>query len=265
MYTLLLLTSVLLADTLELRGRSVSLHIGAPTCNAFASGAAGDGLTDDTAALQRAINLCSTSSGGTIVLPANGTFLSRALALPSSARGTALRIEGTLRFSNDTKAWGKVPSPCLTLAGADIALLGAGTVDGQGAAWWPCAKAGCARPTLVYSSASNLLVASLRFLNSPNHNLELYSSPQEVAGVTILAPPSTGTANPSHNTDGIGEAGGGGVPTARSKPERALPHSSHPPPHPPPLLQTCTAPPPTFTPAPSPLGTTTWPCTPVTL
>ena len=257
----LFLATALLADTYELRGRSVALHIGAATCNAFASGAAGNGVTDDTAALQRAINLCSTSSGGTILLPANGTFLSRALAMPSSARGTALRIEGTLRFSNDTKAWGKTPAPCLTLAGADIALLGSGTVDGQGAAWWPCAKAGCARPTLVYSSAANLLISSLRFLNSPNHNLELYSSPQEVAGVTILAPPSTGTANPSHNTDGIGEGWAGPLLTSHSTAHALTPAQ----PPPPLLLQTCTAPPPTSTPPPSPLGMTTWPCTPVTL
>jgi hypothetical protein len=53
--------------------------------------------------------------------------------------------------------------------------------------------AGCARPGLVTANkVTDLLIADLTFINSPNHNLELYASPFEVVNVTILAPPSTG-------------------------------------------------------------------------
>ena len=221
----------------SLSGRYLSLPLGARTCNAYASGARGDGRSDDTAALQRALALCGTAAGGTVLLPSNGTFLSFALTLPATAVGTALQIEGTLRFSNATQGWGKAPKACLTLAGANIALFGAGVVDGQGAAWWPCAKAGCARPNLLNAQVTSLLIKDLTFLDSPNHNLELYSSPLEVANVTILAPPSTGVPNPSHNTDGIGACPQGACASARMAPgssPQALTAGTAAPPLPPP-------------------------------
>jgi polygalacturonase len=191
-------------------GRLVRVDAGALVCDAFAFGAVGDGIADDTAALQRAISACAAApGGGTALLPSNGTFLSFALlaAAPPSSAGFALRVEGVLRFSNDTKAWAKLgAAACLTVAGSGVAVVGHGTIDGQGAAWWPCAKAGCPRPNLLnakVSGGAGLLIANLTFIDSPNHNLELYASPQEVFNVSILAPDSAGVPVPSHNTDGI--------------------------------------------------------------
>ena len=187
-------------------GLHVRVTAGARTCNAFDFGARGDGITDDTSALQSAISACATAAGGVAWLPSNGTFLSFGLTVPTSANSFALQVDGTLRFINDTKAWPASASHCLLLQGASIALSGAGVVDGQGAAWWPCAKAGCFRPGLVLAQdVKDLLIAgSLTFKDSPNHNLELYASPQEVTGVSIVSPPSTGNGPiVSHNTDGI--------------------------------------------------------------
>ena len=164
-----------------------------------------DGVADDTAALQRAIAACATAAGGTTLLPANGTFLSFGLTVPKAARGFALSVEGVLRFSNDTAKWPKGAPACIVVAGgAHIALVGHGLVDGQGAAWWPCAKAGCQRPDLVLAqSVQDLLIANTTFRDSPNHNLELFASPQELDHVTILAPDSANVPVPSHNTDGV--------------------------------------------------------------
>ena len=239
MRALFLISLLSLATGVILSGRYLSIPLGARTCNVYASGARGDGRSDDTAALQRALALCGTAAGGTVLLPSNGTFLSFALTLPATAVGAALQIEGTLLFSNATQGWGKAPSACLTLAGASIAMFGSGVVDGQGAAWWPCAKKGCARPNLLNARVSSLLIRDLTFRDSPNHNLELYSSPLEVANVTILAPPSTGVPNPSHNTDGIG-ARAKAFSRTRAGP-CSLPQHTHrgtlrpPPPPPPPL------------------------------
>ena len=185
-------------------GRHVRVDAGQLVCSAFAFGAVGDGRADDTAALQRAIEACATAAGGTALLPANGTFLSFGLSVPKSARGFALRVEGRLVFSNDTTRYKGVQACVVIDGGAGIALVGRGSVDGQGAAWWPCAKAGCARPDLVLAqSVTDLLIANLTFIDSPNHNLELFASPQELDGVTILAPDSTNVPVPSHNTDGV--------------------------------------------------------------
>ena len=185
-------------------GRHVVVDAGDNVCNVFSFGAVGDGRADDTAALQRAIAACATAAGGTTLLPSNGTFLSFMLTVPPSARGFALRVEGVLRFSNDTERWPKAAPACLVVGGAHIALVGHGVIDGQGAAWWPCAKAGCPRPDLVLAQGvTDLLVANTTFIDSPNHQLELYASPQELDRVTILAPDSANVPVPSHNTDGV--------------------------------------------------------------
>ena len=197
------------SDRVSYAGLSVSVRTSPRVCDAYAFGARGDGVTDDTAALQAALTACA--SGGTALLDRNGTYLSYGLSLPAATSGFALRIEGRLLFSNATAspAWRGVGA-CLLLRGAGVALVGAGVVDGQGAAWWPCAKAGCARPGLVVAQGvTDLLIANLTFVNSPNHQLELYATPFELAYVTVLAPPSTGAGLLSHNTDGCDVHGNG--------------------------------------------------------
>lgn len=184
-------------------GDWVRVPLGATVCNVFGYGAVGDGHTDDTKAVQAAITACA-ASGGVAYLPSNGTFMSWGLTVPKTSN-FGLRVEGTLRFFNDTAKWPTAAQSCLTFdkGSTYLAIFGHGMVDGQGAAWWPCAKAGCFRPGLVYThGVFQLLVANLTFVNSPNHVLELYATPFEVVGVTITAPSST-APEPSWNTDGI--------------------------------------------------------------
>ena len=187
----------------EIAGSWIRVRVSGPTCNVLDYGAVGDGKTDDTAAVQRAIVACTSASGGTTFLPAGKIFLTSALKLSTKSAPAALVIDGVLRFSNDTKTWPQSAAHCLTFGGgAAIALTGAGTIDGQGAAWWPARDA--FRPGLFYASdIPELIIANLTFLNSPNHNLEVYVGNTEIAGVTVLAPPSAGVAVPSHNTDAI--------------------------------------------------------------
>ena len=203
-----LLSSLLLSSSggaLVFSGNSVSVTVTGPTCNVLHFGAVGDGAHDDTAALQSAITACSGPAGGATLFPAGKTYLTFGLTVPPSA-GVALIIDGTLRFSNATSSplWPAPARGCLVFAGGDgAALVGSGVVDGQGAAWWPNPNA-ANRPNLVSTHAlAHFLVANLTFVNSPNHNLEVYASPAEISGVTVLAPPSTGVATPSHNTDAV--------------------------------------------------------------
>ena len=64
-------------------------------------GAVGDGTTDDTAALQRALDACAENGGGRVVLPGGRTYLSRSLFLRPNTelhlqRGAVLKATGDL-------------------------------------------------------------------------------------------------------------------------------------------------------------------------
>ena len=199
-------SSAAASSTSTYAGAYVRVTVAGPTCNVLDHGAVGDGVHDDTLSLQAAIAACTGPAGGSVLFPRGKTFLSFGLTVPASSRGVALVIDGTLRFSNATSSprW---PSPavgCLLFAGGDgVALVGSGTVDGNGAAWW-LQRDLPSRPNLVsMHGVTNLLVANLTFRDSPNHNLELYASPAELVGVTVEAPPSTAAASPSHNTDAV--------------------------------------------------------------
>ncbi len=62
-------------------------------------GAAGDGKTNDAAAIQRAIDACTAAGGGTVLLPAGRAFRSGTIALKSNVelhveRGAVLAGSG---------------------------------------------------------------------------------------------------------------------------------------------------------------------------
>jgi len=111
-----------------------------------AYGAAGDGATPDTLAIQRAIDACAASGGGTVSFRP-GTYLSGALFVKSHVR---LRLdEGvTLTAIRDTAAYPvqptriagiEMPWPAglINIIGQeDAEVSGRGTVDGQGDFWW---------------------------------------------------------------------------------------------------------------------------------
>jgi polygalacturonase len=115
-----------------------------------AFGAVADGVTDCTAAIRRAIAACRAAGGGRVVVE-GGTYLTGAIHLASRVN---LHVAGgaTLRFSRDSKAY--LPavltrfegtelmgySPFIyALDAVDVAITGAGTLDGQAddAHWWP--------------------------------------------------------------------------------------------------------------------------------
>lgn len=171
----------------------------ANVCDVTKYGARGDGKTDDTAAIQAAINACG--GGDTALLfPSGHVFSSFGITLPA-LNNFIFEVQpgATLLFNPDVSSW-PANSNCITVTsgGSNLAFTGGGIIDGSGAGWWPNPKA--YRPTLLrMEGSSSVLVSNLTWRNSPNHQLEMYANDAEVVDCVITAP-----ADPvSHNTDGI--------------------------------------------------------------
>jgi rhamnogalacturonyl hydrolase YesR len=115
-------------------------------CAPAAYGAAGDGTTKATAAIQRAIDACAAAGGG-VVRFAPGRYVTGALFLRS---GIEFRVDSgvTLLGSEDeadypvrpTRVAGiEMPWPAalINVEGARaVAVTGRGTIDGRGERWW---------------------------------------------------------------------------------------------------------------------------------
>jgi polygalacturonase len=166
-------------------------------------GAIGDGVADDTAAIQKAIKEAETAGGGKVVLPA-GTYLSGPIALSSNLEfhldeGAVLKA---LPMDKYPTAADKIADFISGSKLHDVKLSGTGTIDGQGQAWWDKFRGGSEdmlRPRLIYISKSErVVVTGLKLQNSPKFHLFLTGGKDAmVDGLTISAPES------SPNTDGI--------------------------------------------------------------
>lgn len=177
-------------------------------------GAWGDGKTFDTAAIQKALDDCAKSGGGTVTFSA-GTYYCKPLTVRTK---TTLQLDegATLLASTNHADWMKVPGDWLKaesggdfipfIAGKDlddVAFTGKGTIDGNGAVWWEEAekarqkKSGSTlpRPNLVVlNRAKNIRMTGIRLVNSPKfHFVPTDCDGVVIDGVTVLAP--EGAAN----------------------------------------------------------------------
>src|SRR5215218_1807001 len=69
-------------------------------------GATGDGQTNDAAAIQKAIDACSKSGGGTVLVPASFTFLAGPFNLESNV-AFVVETGAILKVSPDEKLYTK--------------------------------------------------------------------------------------------------------------------------------------------------------------
>ena len=198
---LLLLLLAAPAASRVIAGDWIAVTVTDVECSPLSYGGVGDGVANDTVPVQKAIDAC-VAARGTAVIDAGRTFKTWALTV-SGAKGFALRVDGTLRFANDTRTWPARYGYCIAVASSSfVAVHGSGVVDGNGAAWWPTPDA--FRPGLLHvEGGTDLLVRDTTFVNSPNHNLQLYASAFEVVNATILASPQCPEVGPgvcAHNT-----------------------------------------------------------------
>ena len=183
-------------------------------CDARTYGAKADGSTKDTKAIQAAIDDCAKAGGGTVKL-SGGTFLSAPIVLKSNI---------TLDIAKDTTLLGSpdhADYPAKTefrAAGTQslvsatdaekIAIVGGGTIDGNGESWWVQARAtrnagvvGTVqfRPRLiVFDHCKHIRMEGVTVQNSPSWQIvPYYTDDVIIRDVRILAPAR------SPNTDAI--------------------------------------------------------------
>jgi len=182
-------------------------------CNVHSYGAKGDGVTKDTAAIQKAIDACALK-GGTVRLTA-GTYLSAPIVLKSNI---TLQLDkgATLFGSADHAEYPPITmfhlpdlQPLVSAANAsNVAITGEGIIDGNGTSWWEEARrvknagvlgAEHPRPKLIiFDHCKHVRVEGITIQNSPMWQLvPYYSDDVIIRNVKVLAPPH------SPNTDAI--------------------------------------------------------------
>ncbi len=183
------------------------------TFDITAYGAKGDGTTDNTTAIQTALNAVP-ATGGKVVVPA-GTYLCGAIKIKSKTilyfeKGATLLQQPYGTFPNDKTNFieNAKNSTDIVVEGADKNTC---VIDGQGEAWWAAMDNGATvnrGAALRFTSGKRFLVKNLTFKNTPGVNLTLGQSGKAshftVHDIIIREPSSSATGDqPSHNTDGI--------------------------------------------------------------
>jgi len=184
-------------------------HAAGSPCDPLTYGALADGTTDNTAAIQAAINGCAANGGGLVrlrVVAGKGVYLSSPIKLTSHV-GLQLDQGVILRGTNDhTKYRNSSPDhpyhPDEALVSAvdavDTGIIGQGTIDGQGGvkaadggpSWWELTR------------SEGGTVAGIRYHSAPYADrpgtyrlahpwlVEFYQcSDVSVNGITFINPP----------------------------------------------------------------------------
>jgi polygalacturonase len=139
-------------------------------------GAVGDGKTDCTPAIAKAIDACVQKGGGRVVIPA-GQFLTGAIHLKSGVNLHLDKTNSVLLFSTDPKAYLPVVftrfegtelynfSPLIYAFGQkNVAVTGDGLLDGQASEQnWLAWKSTSARSKLVKMATDNVPVEQRQF------------------------------------------------------------------------------------------------------
>jgi polygalacturonase len=200
--------------------------------NVIDFGAVGDGKTLCTASIQKAVDECARTGGGTVIFPA-GEYLTGPIFLKSNVHVEVL-AGATLLGSTDFDRIPSIPGRwegidrtvyASMFTGLDlenISITGRGVLDGRGEAWWkafrvvtelrrkyglgerepdnpPGSPLKWGRPRMInLYRCKNVLISGLTLLNAPSWNIHpVLCDNVCIDQVTIFAP------DEGPNTDGI--------------------------------------------------------------
>ena len=179
-----------------------------------AYGAVGDGTTDNTAAIQSTINAARTAGGGTVRIPAAAapylcgpvTIGSNImLQVDSGATLQALPYGGT-NAPGTYPLGGSTYTNFISITGNNVGIIGPGTIEGNGAAWWAAFNANNNmphRPYLIrFSNCNYVLLRNVTLQNSPMFHVAFGATSNVTIDGVIVRAPTT-----SVNTDALDPAG----------------------------------------------------------
>lgn len=204
--------SVVFAFAILLAGCSTAGNPRAKVFDVRRFGAAGDGKTLDTKAIQKALDECGQSGSGVVEFPA-GIYLSKPIFLRSK---TTLQLDAGAVLQARDEPSDFLDNNHATLAFVNgrnltnVVIAGRGTIDGAGARWWPPVREAkrtgqpekVRRPRLVMlTNCKNIRVEDVTLQNSPSfHLVPTDCEDVIISGVTIQAPadsPNTDAIDPS--------------------------------------------------------------------
>lgn len=175
-------------------------------------GAIGDNKTDNTQYIQNTIDAAHNSGGGKVIIPA-GVYLCGPLQFYSNL-DFHIDSGATVKFLPIDQYPGGTTAGTDFISGSklhDVAITGKGTIDGQGAPWWPFAKdKNAKRPRMIaLKECDKVLIENVTLTNSPMFHIAISgkSTNVTVSGVIVRAPASDDPVNPSHNTDACDVSG----------------------------------------------------------
>jgi len=187
-------------------GQAHAVNAATTICNVKSFGAVGNDVQKDTVAIQKAIDTCASTGGGTVEVPP-GTYLSAPLFMRSNITlqvDTGATLDASQTLSDYTIPPGViVHTNVLAFINGykinNVGITGGGLINGEGAPWWATGKAAHDRPRLIeLAFVTTATVTNIHLENAGSMHLFFFgSSAIAVDNVTITAPSS------SPNTDGI--------------------------------------------------------------